>query len=105
MEYSIDGGKTWLEYPNSEKIIPCLFGMTEEYMLAIDPLNNKENITSLYKTRVTISCKDASIYSKLNKIVFYVGTYGSRECTVDISSCTRNSDVFTDIATGFVLGG
>lgn len=105
LEYSIDGGKTWLEYPNSEKIIPCLFGMTEEYILAIDPLNNKENITSLYKTRVTISCKDASIYSRLNKIVFYVGTYGSRECTVDISSCTRNSDVFTDIATGFALGG
>nr|DAE20055.1 MAG TPA: BNR/Asp-box repeat protein [CrAss-like virus sp. ctYsL76] len=105
MEYSIDGGETWLEYPNSENIIPCLFGMTQEYILRIDPLNNKENITSLYKTRVTISCKTAAIYSRLNKIVFYVSTNGSSGCTVDVSSCTRNSDVFTDIATGFDLSG
>lgn len=105
LEYSIDGGKTWLEYPNSEEIIPCLFGMTLEYMFRIDPLNNKENITSLYKTRVTISCKTAAIYSSLNKIVFYVSTNGSSGCTVDVSSCTRNSDVFTDIATGFALSG
>lgn len=105
LEYSIDGGETWLEYPNSELVIPCLFGYTQEYQFKLDALNNKENITSLYKIRATIHGVSAQLYTKLQKFVFYVSTSGSQQCTVDISSSLRNSDVYTDIVKNVKLEG
>ena len=98
-EYSIDGGTTWIEYPNNINLSGGIFGAGKGPFLTIDPLNNKENITSLYKVRVTINAGKSGIYTQLNKFIIYLSTNGSNGCTVDITGKENGSDDYVNLKT------
>lgn len=98
-EYSIDGGTTWIEYPNNINLSGGIFGAGKGPSLTIDPLNNKENITSLYKVRVTINAGKSGIYTQLNKFIIYLSTNGSNGCTVDITGKKNGSDDYVNLKT------
>lgn len=104
-EYSIDGGTTWIEYPNNINLSGGIFGAGEKPFLTIDPLNNKENITSLYKVRVTINANKSGIYTELNKFIIYLSTNGSSGCTVDLTGKKNGSDDYVNLKTGAPISG
>lgn len=104
-EYSIDGGTTWIEYPNNINLSGGIFGAGKGPSLTIDPLNNKENITSLYKVRVTINANKSGIYTELNKFIIYLSTNGSSGCTVDLTGKKNGSDDYVNLKTGAPISG
>lgn len=104
-EYSIDGGTTWIEYPNNINLSGGIFGAGKGPFLTIDPLNNKENITSLYKVRVTINANKSNIYTELNKFIIYLSTNGSDGCTVDLTGKKNGSDDYVNLKTGAPISG
>lgn len=104
-EYSIDGGTTWIEYPNNINLSGGIFGAGKGPYLTIDPLNNKENITSLYKVRVTINANKSGIYTELNKFIIYLSTNGSSGCTVDLTGKKNGSDDYVNLKTGAPISG
>lgn len=88
LEYSRDGGATWLTYSAPDTYKAGLFnGNWGKFVIGAS--SDKGIDKSKYMFRATIETKAANIYTVLNKFVVYVSTSGSQECYCTISGRTR----------------
>ena len=99
IQYSRDGGTTWLDYGASDKQKIGLF--CDEY--DSEPINIGKatagtEITSDYKLRIIIDAYKAKIHTELRKFALYVSTNGSSGCTVTIDAAPAD-DTTTDAGT------
>lgn len=84
VQYSIDGGSTWNNYPTSDADKINLFnGNTSSYRIgaSADTKIDKSN----YQLRIIITSNIANVYTQLNKFVILCSTDGSSGswCTID----------------------
>lgn len=99
IQYSRDGGTTWLDYDASDKQKIGLF--CDDYDPApinIGKATTGTEITSDYKLRIIIDAYKAKIYTELRKFALYVSTNGSSGCTVTIDAAPAD-DTTTDEGT------
>ena len=90
VEYSRDGGNTWLDYGASDdQKIKLFSGMDSGLVIGKADVNNKA--TDLYKLRVTINTGAASVYTQLNKFVILASTNGSSGTTCTITARTQEN--------------
>lgn len=85
VEYSRDGGVTWIDYEASDTAKKLLFA-DDNANLTVGKATTAAEVTANYKVRVIIDAFAASIYSQINKIAIRVSTNGSKNCSVTIDS-------------------
>lgn len=99
IQYSRDGGTTWLDYGASDTQKLGLF--CDEYdpePINIGKATTGTEITSDYKLRIIIDAYKTYIYTELRKFAMYVSTSGSSGCTVTIDAAPAD-DTTTDEGT------
>lgn len=82
IEYSKDGGSTWLDYnaSNSQKL-----GLTTNIGTALYISGSSSvKATVNNQLRIIFDTSKCNIYTQLNKFVIYISTNGSQQCTVSI---------------------
>lgn len=105
VEYSTDGGSTWVDYgaTNSMK-----YGLTTEgtaFKIG-GPDTTAGNVTANNKLRITIDTDAASIYTALHKFALCVATYGSSGSKVTIErSLESTPDTFVVAAENVPING
>ena len=111
VEYSRDGGETWLDYEATDAQKGNLFSVLALSGLRLGKATTKGEMTSSYMLRVTITDTSAAyIYTELRKFVIYDTTEGASGCYCTIQGRTAaNFSSGTDTWTTFVnkvsLGG
>ena len=88
IEYSIDGGKTWLDYDSTIDRKWKLFSLAADYTIGKCTSNNQSTDNLL---RITMRAANA-IYTQIKKFIFYVSTNGSRKSYVTIETQKDGSD-------------
>lgn len=82
IEYSKDGGSTWLNYnaSNSQKL-----GLTTNIGTSLCISGSSSvKATVNNQLRIIFDTSKCNIYTQLNKFVIYISTNGSQQCTVSI---------------------
>lgn len=82
IEYSKDGGSTWLNYnaSNSQKL-----GLTTNIGTSLCISGSPSvKATVNNQLRIIFDTSKCNIYTQLNKFVIYISTNGSQQCTVSI---------------------
>lgn len=102
IEYTRDGGTTWIDYGASNTSKRGLFTRSASIVVGKADSNNKATSDANYanyKVRVIIDCSAFGIYNEFQKFVFYVSTNGSSSCYMVMSGIARaeTSDVWTNI--------
>lgn len=93
IDYSRDGGSTWSDYEatNEQKVI--LFSPSKQnkagFVIGKSTLSSVATEDCLL--RVSVFTDGASIYTSLNKFVFYVSSSGSDDCFVTIRGRTQKN--------------
>ena len=84
VEYSTDGGSTWVAYPTGNDAKINLFNDIGACFTIGDSTASKID-KSKYQVRITITTDIANVYTNLNKFVIYCSTNGSTGswCTID----------------------
>lgn len=82
IEYSKDGGSTWLNYnaSNSQKLALTTNIGTALYISGSSSVKATVN----NQLRIIFDTGKCNIYTQLNKFVIYISTNGSQQCTVSI---------------------
>ena len=82
IEYSKDGGSTWLNYnaSNSQKLALTTNIGTALYISGSSSVKATVN----NQLRIIFDTSKCNIYTQLNKFVIYISTNGSQQCTVSI---------------------
>jgi hypothetical protein len=94
VEYSRDGGATWVDYPTNDANKIKLF--IESWALYYIGADNSTGIDkSKYMVRFTINTKAANVYTVLNKFAVYVSSNGSSGCY-----CTITGRLQSDVSAG-----
>jgi hypothetical protein len=97
IEYSRDGGTTWIDYGASDDIKRALFGSKEASNIVIGGTNS--GVTTDYQVRLTINTA-GNVYSDLKKFVIFISTRGAKGCYCTFSAATHgdpdNFEVFQD---------
>lgn len=104
IEYSTDGGSTWVDY-----------GATEQQKLALTSTGNCNFTVGKRSTagtntvndqlRITFDTNSCGVYSELTKFCIYLSTEGSGGCTCTIDKATHSSpSSFSTAATSSVSG-
>lgn len=75
IEYSTDGGNTWLDYESSDVAKTGLFGKGQAHYLGKHSTNGTSTLNDML--RVTIATGVARVYTVLNKIAIYMSTSGN----------------------------
>lgn len=88
IEYSIDGGKTWLDYGLTINQKWKLFSQEADYVIGKCTSNNQSTDNLL---RITMRAADV-IYTQINKFIFYISTNGSHQSYVTIETQKDGSD-------------
>lgn len=88
IEYSIDGGKTWLDYGSTIDQKWKLFSLEADYTIGKCTSNNQSTDNLL---RITMRAADA-IYTQIKKFILYVSTNGSHKSYVTIETQKDGSD-------------
>ena len=105
VEYSNDGGNTWLDYgaSDAQKLRLTTIGdaFTIGKVKSSTPSNDMLRITFDTTSNNGISC-----YTILNKFVIYISSSGSQGCYCTIQGAIYNTqNTFEDIATKVVIAG
>lgn len=110
IEYTRDGGTTWVDYGASDLAKRNIFtnrssSITVGKADSTNKATTAENYAN-YKVRVIINCGTFGIYNAFNKFVFYVSTNGSASCYMKMSGVKQaeTSDVWTAIGEMQVSG-
>ena len=110
IEYTRDGGTTWVDYGASDLAKRSIFtnrssSITVGKADSTNKATTAENYAN-YKVRVIINCGTFGIYNAFNKFVFYVSTNGSASCYMKMSGVKQaeTSDVWTAIGEMQVSG-
>ena len=82
IEYSKDGGSTWLNYnaSNSQKLALTTNIGTQLFISGSSSVKATVN----NQLRIIFDTSKCNIYTHLNKFVIYISTNGSQQCTVSI---------------------
>ena len=88
IEYSIDGGKTWLDYGLTIDQKWKLFSLGADYAIGKCASNNQSTDNLL---RITMRAAGV-IYTQIKKFIFYISTNGSRQSYVTIETQKDGSD-------------
>lgn len=102
VEYSNNGGTTWLDYGLTDKAKSNL--LTTRQTIIIGQKNEDDDVVSLNdQLRVTVEARD--FYTSLKKIMINVSSQGATNCQVKIEESHNGSDtIFTDVGTYPVAG-
>jgi hypothetical protein len=103
IEYTRDGGTTWVDYGASD-LAKCNIFTNSSSHIEVGKADSTNKATTAenyanYKVRVIINCGTFGIYNSFNKFVFYVSTNGSNHCYMKMSGVKQaeTSDVWTAI--------
>ena len=88
IEYSIDGGKTWLDYGLTIDQKWKLFSQEADYVIGKCTSNNQSTDNLL---RITMRAANV-IYTQIKKFIFYISTNGSHQSYVNIETQKDGSD-------------
>lgn len=88
IEYSIDGGKTWLDYGLTIDQKWKLFSQEADYAIGKCTSNNQSTDNLL---RITMRAAGV-IYTQIKKFIFYISTNGSHQSYVTIETQKDGSD-------------
>ena len=75
IEYSINGGETWIDYESTDAQKTGLFGNGQNFYLGKHTASGSSALEDML--RVTITTGAAGIYTVLNKIAIYMSTSGN----------------------------
>lgn len=85
IEYSRNGGASWVNYGASDAAKVGLFSdINQSIYIGGDSAKNVEK--SNYMVRVTVNTSAAGVYTALNKFVIYISTNGSTGCYCSIDA-------------------
>ena len=85
VEYSTDGGATWVDYGASDASKIQLLSESLGTNLTIGKVGNSERYATVDdRLRVTVTANDCNVYTTLKSILLNVSTSGSNKCTVTI---------------------
>ena len=108
VEYSTDGGTTWIDYGATNDAKTSLVSSVASYgdfYIGKKTLNSSEK-TTLDRLKVTLFDFGTVIYTNLRKFIVYVATNACINCWCTIRKNTKgNPDVFTEIATKATVYG
>lgn len=94
VEYSRDGGETWVDYPtNDESKISLFCDVDSNYLIGADDSTGIDK--SKYMVRFTVNAGTAGVYTELKKFAIYLSTNGSTGCY-----CTIETQSQIDYAAG-----
>ena len=92
VEYSRDTGTTWTDYGATDAAKRALFVNGTSLLIGKADSTNKATANGTkYMLRVTIDTGTASVYTVLNKLIFYISTNGSNSCTVKIQKALQST--------------
>lgn len=95
IEYSRDGGKTWVDFGATEAQKVGLFSdINQSLIIGNDTTKTGVDKTN-YMLRVTVNTGTASVYTALNKFIIYISTNGSTG-----SYCTITARLQSDYEAG-----
>ena len=98
IEYSRDGGTTWIDYELSSDSKKQIFSdITPADPIVVGKSTTTTEPTADYKLRITIDCNAVMVYTKIKKFAINVSTSGSTYCTCTIQSSHINDDTNYDI--------
>lgn len=108
VEYTRDGGTTWLDYGADNTTKTALFTTSASFVVGKSTTSNIA--TPSCKLRITIKNTMGKLYSYIQKIAMFVSTGGSTGCTVDIKGRTRTnveaeSDTWANLKTAVPISG
>lgn len=90
IEYSNDGGSTWVDYGASDALKGGL--VTSSGTIKIGGSSKTAgSVTANDMLRVTLDGVDGGVYTAINKVHIWVTTNGSQNCTVSLESYDYNS--------------
>ena len=89
IEYTRDGGTTWIDYGSSDASKIGFFTTSAAHTIGKSTTSNPSNGSC--QLRVTINTGLARIYTALNKFVMYVSTSGSQGSTVTIEKALEST--------------
>lgn len=108
VEYSTDGGTTWVNYEATDDAKTSLVSSVASYgdfYIGKKTLSSSEK-TTLDRLKVTLFDFSNVIHTNLRKFMIYVATNANTNCWCTIRKNTKgNPDVFTEIATKVVVYG
>ena len=93
IEYTRDGGSTWIDYGANDAQKMALFS-NGSYGFTIgkaDATNKATANDTKYQLRVTLDTGLGGLYTILNKIAIYISTSGSSNCTVTIERALQST--------------
>ena len=91
VEYSRDGGTTWLDYEAADAQKAKLFDGLSDASFVIGKNDVGGGMTHDYLLRVTINTAGASLYASLRKFVIHVSTDSSSGCWATILGRTQQN--------------
>lgn len=108
VQYSRDGGSTWIDYGLTDAQKTGLFSVG--HGIVIGGTTETGIDKSKYKSRVIVTTDLARIYTVLNKIAIYISTEGSTGSNVTIDARTKanvdaDSDTWTTLADSVPVNG
>lgn len=106
VEYSTDGGATWVDYGASDQNKIQLLSESLGTNLTIGKVDNRDRYATVNdRLRVTVTANDCNVYTMLKSILLNVSTNGSSKCTVTIEqSLIGAPDDFAVISTNNING-
>ena len=106
VEYSTDGGATWVDYGASDASKIQLLSESLGTNLTIGKVGNSERYATVDdQLRVTVTANDCNVYTMLKSILLNVSTNGSYKCTVTIEQSRIGApDDFAVISTNNLNG-
>lgn len=108
VEYSTDGGTTWIDYdaPESEKIRLVSSTSYGGQFFIGKKTSGSDTKTANDQLKVTLSNLGDFVYTQIRKFMFYVATSANKSCWVTIRANTyENKDSFREIVTKAPLLG
>ena len=92
VEYSRDGGSTWIDYGASDVQKQQIFAQGGSLIIGkADSTHKATEHPGLYQLRITIDTGVAGVYTYLNKFIIYVGTNGSANCICKIQKALQST--------------
>lgn len=89
VEYSVDAGETWIEYPLNDNEKVALFSAGKNYRYAGGEKSRPPSVNDMI--RVTIDVVAFGVYTALNKFALHIDTGGSTGCYCTIDAALKSS--------------
>ena len=102
IEYSKDGGKTWIDYGLTDYLKSAVF--TNIYNVYAGGPTSSSEASALKQLRITIK-KNPKVYCNFLKFAILMSTNGATGCTITISKSLNSSPTtFSDVTTSSLSG-